>query len=68
MVDIGENVVNLANEPVPYFIWIDSDFNVHFRSDGTEDFYENLNIKNITLQEDIESTFNQITINMIGNL
>ena len=62
IVDIGETIKNLSGKPIPYYIWIDSEFNVHWKVEGNEDYYKDLNIKNITLQGSIKSTYNDITV------
>jgi len=62
VVDIGENVKNLAGKSVPYFVWIDPHQNVQWLPDGKASFYKDLPLKNITLQEDIENTYNAITV------
>lgn len=60
--DIGEKVENLAGNSVVYFNWIDPDLNMYFGQDGSFGYYHNLKLTNITVTEDIEATFNKITV------
>ena len=60
--DIGQQVNNLSGDSNPYFFWIDSDLQVHFTEDGSEGYYKDLLLKNITMTEDTTDTYNNITV------
>lgn len=60
--DIGEQVNNISGDPQPFFYWVTPNLDVIFEEEGARGYLQDLNFASLTVDEDITSTYNVITV------
>lgn len=60
--EISEKLENLSGSPSLFFFWINPSLDFIYNEEGQNGYHDDLIFSNITMTEDIEDTYNNITV------